>query len=157
MNILMVCAGNICRSPLAEGIMAQKIAKCALTGWKLDSAGTENYNIGNPPDSRSIEVALKRGLDIGALRARQLCADDFAIFDRIYVMDSWNYQEAKRIAGNKNKHLLHKLDLIMNEVYADQNRAVPDPYYGGIKGFERVYDMLEVACQAIATKYGNRV
>ncbi|WP_199287728.1 low molecular weight protein-tyrosine-phosphatase [Pseudotamlana carrageenivorans] len=145
MNILMVCLGNICRSPLAEGILKSKLPS---GGFHVDSAGTASYHIGASPDRRSIEVAKKHGLDISKLRGRQLVVSDFDKFDYIYVMDASNYQNALKLARNEDDR--KKAKYILNEVYPNQNFDVPDPYYGGDEGFQNVYNMLEEACEKIA-------
>jgi protein-tyrosine phosphatase len=141
MKILMVCLGNICRSPLAEGIMLQKIKDNALD-WEVDSAGTSGWHIGELPDSRSIETAKQHGLDITYQRSRQLKASDLNDFDLILAMDSSNYSNILRLATTTAQK--EKVKLILNYAYPGQNRAVPDPYYDG--GFEKVYQMLDLAC-----------
>lgn len=143
----MVCLGNICRSPLAEGILKSKISSDKIF---VDSAGTGAYHIGNLPDQRSIEVANKYGIDITNQRARKFIVEDFDNFDFIYVMDESNYQNILALARNKNDE--NKVQLILNEVDANKNLSVPDPYYGGNQGFENVYQMLDRACEIIAQK-----
>jgi protein-tyrosine phosphatase len=157
MKILMVCAGNICRSPLAEGIMQHYIAQNSLN-WHVDSAGTERYHVGQQPDERSIETAQTHGIDISQQRARQFSANDLDNFDIIYVMDTHNYNELMRhwVEANpkyNKKSYRDKIKFILNEVHPNQNRIVPDPYYGGISGFEKVYTLLDEACKVIAEKY----
>jgi protein-tyrosine phosphatase len=149
MKIVMVCLGNICRSPLAEGILTSKAAEKGLP-WQVDSAGTSAYHIGEKPDSRSVLVAQKNGIDISKQRARQFMVSDFDRFDLIYAMDTSNYNKIRRLARNdadKNKVLL-----ILNEVYPNENRAVPDPYWDN-DGFTKVFYMLEEACANIVEKY----
>ena len=146
-KILMVCLGNICRSPLAEGIMRSKLPN---TGFIIDSAGTANYHVGNKPDKRSIAVAKKYGLDISQLRGRQFSIQDFDAFDHIFVMDESNYSNVVSLARD-NKDI-QKVKLILNEVYPNQNYSVPDPYYGGNTGFDNVYKMLDEACSIIAER-----
>ncbi|MFB9057901.1 low molecular weight protein-tyrosine-phosphatase [Mariniflexile ostreae] len=146
-NILMVCLGNICRSPLAEGILKSKLPKQAFT---VDSAGTANYHIGNPPDKRSIAVAKKYGLNISNLKGRQFSVSDFDRFDYIYVMDQSNFDNVLELARNEKDKA--KVKFILNEVYPNQNHDVPDPYYGGDEGFESVYNMLDEASEVIAKK-----
>ena len=151
MKILMVCLGNICRSPLAEGILKQK-AKAAGFNWSVESAGTGSWHVGNKPDSRSIEVAKKNGLDITDQRSRQFKKADFEAFDHIYVMDASNYQNVCQLATEAQKA---KVSLILNESHPNENRGVPDPYLDG-KGFEKVYEMLDLACDKIIEKHwGN--
>ncbi|WP_236778438.1 low molecular weight protein-tyrosine-phosphatase [Pseudalgibacter alginicilyticus] len=146
-RILMVCLGNICRSPLAEGILKSKLPKDKFI---IDSAGTANYHTGNPPDERSIEVAKKHGLNISNLKGRQFNVSDFEKFDLIYVMDTSNYNNVIKLA--KNNDDIAKVKFILNEIYPNQNYDVPDPYYGGNKGFENVYRMLDEACEIISKK-----
>ena len=141
----MVCLGNICRSPLAEGIMRSKLPN---ENFEIDSAGTANYHVNNAPDKRSIAVAKKYGLNISNLKGRQFSASDFDAFDLIYVMDESNYNNVISLA--KNEADTSKVKFILNEIYPNQNYDVPDPYYGGDEGFENVYKMLDEACSIIA-------
>lgn len=143
-KILMVCLGNICRSPLAEGILKSKLSNSFL----VDSAGTASYHIGSAPDKRSIAVARKYGLDISNLRGRQFSVSDFDTFDYIYVMDESNFENVVKLARNDKD--ISKVKMILNEVYPNQDYDVPDPYYGGDNGFENVYKMLDEACDKIA-------
>ncbi len=143
----MVCLGNICRSPLAEGIMRFKIQKRKIDAF-VDSAGTSDEHEGEHPDSRSIQNAKNNGIDISKLRARQFCIKDFDEFDFIYVMDSSNYDDI--ISLTKNDHDKKKVHKILNMAFPGANRSVPDPYYGGEQGFENVFILLEKACDAIA-------
>ncbi|OEJ98773.1 protein-tyrosine-phosphatase [Flavivirga aquatica] len=144
-KILMVCLGNICRSPLAEGILKSKLPQ---NSFIVDSAGTANYHTGSTPDKRSIAVAKKYNLDISNLRGRQFNISDFDTFDIIYVMDKSNYKNIIALA-RKNEDRL-KVKYILNEVYPNQNYDVPDPYYGGDEGFENIYKMLDEACSIVA-------
>jgi protein-tyrosine phosphatase len=153
MKLLFVCLGNICRSPLAEGIMKHKIAELGLD-WEVDSAGTGGWHAGDLPDSRSIQVAKKHGIDLTYQRARKLRSIDYEAFDKIYVMDSMNYQDVKRLAKEDE---YHKIELIMNEVEPHRNINVPDPYYGEGDGFVNVFKMLDSACDAIIKKYCKKV
>lgn len=145
-KILMVCLGNICRSPLAEGIMQSKLPAGKFI---VDSAGTGGWHAGQCPDSRSVKTALGRGLDISTQKARQLKKSDFEEFDYIYVMDSSNLSDVLSIAPAAQKH---KVKMIMDELHPDMGVEVPDPYYGGSQGFENVYDMLDEACKLAADK-----
>ena len=145
MKVLMVCLGNICRSPLAEGILKSKSNKIIV-----DSAGTAGYHVGSRPDQRSIEIGLKNSIDITNQRARQFTSNDFDDFDKIYAMDNDNYSKIISLATNQDQ--IDKVDLILNEVYPNQFKSVPDPYYGGEKGFENIYNLLEKACEQIALK-----
>lgn len=146
-KVLMVCLGNICRSPLAEGILRSKLPS---ENFLVDSAGTANYHVGDRPDNRSIRVAKKYGLDISSLRGRQFGIHDFDLFDYIFVMDESNYNNVISLARNEND--TNKVNFILNAVYPDQNYSVPDPYYGGDLGFENVYKMLDEACTTIANQ-----
>ena len=146
-KILMVCLGNICRSPLAEGILASKLPK---EKFIVDSAGTGAWHSGNQPDARSIAVAKKHQLDISTQRARLFKVEDFETFDYIYVMDKSNFRDVIRLA--KNDEQKEKVEIILNELYPDENVDVPDPYYGIANGFEMVYQMLDEACEIIASK-----
>ncbi|WP_298551720.1 low molecular weight protein-tyrosine-phosphatase [uncultured Algibacter sp.] len=143
-KILMVCLGNICRSPLAEGIIKSKLSN----NFIVDSAGTANYHSGSAPDKRSIAVARKHGLDISNLKGRQFNVLDFDTFDFIYVMDESNFQNVIKLARHEDD--IAKVKLILNEVHPNKNHEVPDPYYGGDYGFENVYQMLDEACDIIA-------
>ncbi|MEP1487297.1 MAG: low molecular weight protein-tyrosine-phosphatase [Algibacter sp.] len=146
-KILMVCLGNICRSPLAEGILKSKLP---AHRFSVDSAGTASYHIGNSPDKRSIAVAKKYGLDISNLKGRQFIADDFKVFDHIFVMDASNHQNVLALTSSETDK--SKVEFILNEVYPNQNYDVPDPYYGGDHGFENVYKMLDEACTTISER-----
>ncbi|WP_418510181.1 low molecular weight protein-tyrosine-phosphatase [Corallibacter sp.] len=145
-KILMVCLGNICRSPLAEGILRSKLSENFL----VDSAGTSNYHVGDAPDKRSIAVAKKYGLDISNLKGRQFSTEDFDTFDLIYVMDESNFENV--IKQSRTPEDIAKVKYILNEIYPNQNHSVPDPYYGGEQGFENTYKMLDEACNEIASK-----
>ena len=145
MKILMVCLGNICRSPLAEGIMQNKINEHGLD-WSIDSAGTGSWHVGEQPDPRSIEVARKYGIDITSQRARQFRAADLREFDLIYAMDSSNFRNILNKANSSEEE--DKVKMIMNEVQPGYNQNVPDPYWDN-DGFEQVYQMLDEACERI--------
>ncbi|MCB4797466.1 low molecular weight protein-tyrosine-phosphatase [Neotamlana laminarinivorans] len=145
-KILMVCLGNICRSPLAEGILREKLSDDFI----VDSAGTSNYHIGATPDIRSVAIAKTNGLDISNLQGRQFKVEDFDAFDFIYAMDDSNFKNVIKLARNDED--IAKVSMILNEVYPNENYSVPDPYYGGEDGFKNVYNMLDEACTAIANK-----
>jgi protein-tyrosine phosphatase len=149
MKILMVCLGNICRSPLAEGILKHK-AKQLNLHWEIDSAGTSGWHAGNLPDSRSIDIAKKYGIDITDQRSRQFSPYDIEYFDVIYAMDTSNFRDIKLHAHNEQER--NKIKLILNESMPNQNRSVPDPYYDD-NGFEEVFEMLSKACDAIILKH----
>lgn len=142
----MVCLGNICRSPLAEGIMKSKLP----SDYKVDSAGTGGWHAGELPDKRSISIAKEKGIDITYQRARKFTKRDFEDFDSIFVMDNSNYKTILALAPNDN--VKSKVKLILNEIYPNKNLDVPDPYYGGQDGFENVFNLLELACEEIARK-----
>ena len=142
----MVCLGNICRSPLAEGILKSKVSENIF----VDSAGTAAYHVDELPDKRSIAVAKKYGIDLTNQRARKFTVKDFDAFDLIYAMDESNYQNILSLARNSDDE--QKVQLILNEIDANSNIDVPDPYYGGNDGFENVYQMLDEACEIIASK-----
>lgn len=139
-KILMVCFGNICRSPLAEGIMRSKLSS---THFFIDSAGTSGFHSGNAPDPRSIEVAQKNGLDISQQKSRPFRAYDLEEFDVIFVMDQANYRDVIRHVQNEDER--QKVKLILNYPNSE-TEEVPDPYYGGKNGFDHVYNLLEKAC-----------
>lgn len=140
MKILMVCLGNICRSPLAEGILQKKLGKDYL----VDSAGTIGFHEGEAPDKRSVDVARKYGLDISSQKSRPIRKSDLEDFDLIFCMDKNNYQDVMKLADDSQKH---KIKLIL-----ENGKEVPDPYYGGLDGFDKVYRMLDEACGIIAEK-----
>jgi protein-tyrosine phosphatase len=146
-KILMVCLGNICRSPIAEGIMTSKLPS---DNFIVDSCGTGNWHIGNQPDLRSISISRKKGLDITNQKCRQFITSDFDTFDYIYVMDKSNYKDV--IALSQNEKQKSKVQLILNELFPNENRDVPDPYFGLENGFEIVYKMLDETCEIIAKK-----
>ncbi|MBC3759748.1 low molecular weight phosphotyrosine protein phosphatase [Hyunsoonleella sp. SJ7] len=150
-RILMVCLGNICRSPLAEGILRSKLP---TQGFEVDSAGTAAYHIGSSPDRRSVAVGKKYGIDITHLRGRQFEKRDFDDFDLIYAMDDSNFRNIIKMARNDKD--IAKVKLILNEIAPGENLSVPDPYYGGDQGFENVYQMLDEACETIAYKITSK-
>lgn len=141
----MVCLGNICRSPLAEGILKSKVNSLLA---EVDSAGTGAYHVGELPDKRSIEIAKTYGLDITNQKARKFTVDDFDNFDIIYAMDTSNFENILKLARNENDKL--KVKLILNEIFPNEDLDVPDPYYGGKFGFKNVYKMLDEACTKIS-------
>lgn len=145
-KILMVCLGNICRSPLAQGIL-EDIADPEQV--VVDSAGTGGFHIGEKPDSRSIAIAKKHGIDISHQRCRKFSVQDFEKFDIIYAMDKSNYGNI--IAKARNAEDVKKVKLLLAETTSSQHE-VPDPYYGGADGFENVFNMIEKACTSIVQK-----
>lgn len=146
----MVCLGNICRSPLAEGILKSKVFSHKTF---IDSAGTGGYHIGAKPDKRSISVASVNGIDITNQQARKFTVKDFDDFDLIYVMDQSNYRNVIELARNEADKA--KVSLILNEVFPGEDLDVPDPYYGGEFGFKNVYKMLDEACDVISKKINS--
>ena len=152
MTILMVCLGNICRSPLAEGILQQKI-KAAGLNWTVDSAGTNGYHVNEAPHRLSQKVAKKRGIDISKQVCRRFVVEDFERFDKIYVMAADVVDEMKELTGSKFDD--SKIDLLLNEFYPGENKDIPDPWYGPEAGYEEVFDMIEEACEVIIRKYKN--
>ncbi len=145
MKILMVCLGNICRSPLAEGIMRHKLQSSGLDFVEVDSSGTGGWHAGENPDPRSTAIARKYGIDISAQVARQFSPSDFDRFDRIFVMDTGNMHEVLKQV--KNEGHKEKVSLILEAVA--EGASVPDPYYGGDEGFDEVFNMLDKACDTI--------
>lgn len=143
----MICLGNICRSPLAEGILQSKLPRDRFV---VDSAGTGDWHIGRQPDSRSIAVAKSNGLDISRQRGRLFTATDFETNDYIFVMDNSNYKDVIRLAPNAEAK--SKVSLILNELFPGENVDVPDPYFGLEDGFSNVYGMLDEVCEIIAEK-----
>ena len=143
----MVCLGNICRSPLAEGILQSKLPQGKFF---VDSAGTGNWHVGQGPDNRSVLNAKNRGVDISCQVARQLKPEDFTTFDHIYVMDASNYNDVTKLAPNTTAKA--KVKLMMDEVFPGKNVDVPDPYWSEQDGFDKVYDMLDEACTVVANK-----
>jgi protein-tyrosine phosphatase len=147
LRILLVCMGNICRSPLAHGVVRQRISAGKLDEMiELDSAGTHHYHAGSPPDDRALAAARRRGVDISDLRARSVRAEDFEVFDLILAMDEENLETLRGIAARDHHAKIH---LFMEYAAGHAGRAVPDPYYGGPIGFERVLDMVEEAADGL--------
>ncbi len=146
-KILMVCLGNICRSPLAQGILQKKLNP---KKYDVQSAGTSGYHIGKLPDIRSINVARKNGIDITNQRAAQFSVTDFDKYDYIFAMDAENYANIIALATSEEQK--EKVSMILNEISPDSDAEVPDPYYGGPKGFDNVYTLLDTACSIIAAR-----
>ena len=153
MKILMVCLGNICRSPLADGLLRHKVQRDGISAT-VDSAGTANYHTGGPPDERMTETAMNNGIDLSSLRARQFGVSDFDSFDLIYVMDHSNYHNVTRLARGEED--VQKVKLILDELgHSNTIQEVPDPYYGGQAGFDHVFDLLDRATDVILEKLKN--
>lgn len=146
-KILMVCLGNICRSPLAHGILESKLPSDHFT---VDSAGTANYHIGKLPDHRSIAIAKAKGIDITNQRCRQFKQADFDVFDIIYVMDQSNYDNVVKLATDENDR--SKVKLILDKASQATLREVPDPYWGTEQDFEEVFNILDDVCKKIASE-----
>ncbi len=146
-KVLMVCLGNICRSPLAEGLLKSKVDTSNIY---VTSAGTGHWHVGDQPDPRSIAVAKKNGLNITDQRGRQFKAEDFNEFDYIFVMDNSNKENVLKLAKTEKDKA--KVQLILDEIFPGENVDVPDPYYGGDSGFDNVYDILNEACEKIANR-----
>ena len=138
----MVCLGNICRSPMAEGIFRKQIEKSG-SRTIVDSCGTSDYHVGEAPDYRAVKTLEKQGIDISGLAARQFIVDDFDRFDHIFAMDVSNLMNI--IAKARNESDKAKVSLLLDEIYPGENRSVPDPYFGGIDGFDEVYKMIDEA------------
>jgi protein-tyrosine phosphatase len=149
-KILFVCMGNICRSPTAEGVFRQTAEQSGLLDrLYIDSAGTHDYHVGRPPDSRAQTAASRRGYDLSSLRGRQVSPRDFDEFDYILAMDGDNLANLERICPREQRHKLH-LFLEFSERFSGEE--VPDPYYGGGRGFERVLDMVEDASHGLLAR-----
>jgi protein-tyrosine phosphatase len=142
----MVCLGNICRSPLADGLLRNKVSEKKLP-WIVDSAGTAGYHIGNPPDHRMIQTAKENGIDISGLRARQFTSQDYEDFDRIYVMDQSNYNNVLRLANTNADR--QKVYLLLDHLYPNKQLEVPDPYYGNQSDFDAVFTLVNDATEAL--------
>ena len=150
MKILMVCLGNICRSPLAQGILQHKISKAGLN-WQVDSAGTNGFHVGDAPHRLSQKVARINGIDISRQAGRQFVKEDFDRFDKIYAMAADVVDEIKYISGKKFD--AGKIYLLLNEKYPGQNRDVPDPWYGAETGYHTVYNLIDEACEQLIKNY----
>ncbi len=149
MKILMVCLGNICRSPLAEGILQQKVKEHHLN-WIVDSAGTNGIHVGEAPHKLSQKVAMANGVDISTQISRNFLPKDFEDFDKIYVMAKDVMDDVKKMAGNKFD--ANKIDYFLNELNEGKNEDVPDPWYGNEDGYVKVYDLIDKTCDAIIEK-----
>lgn len=148
-KILFVCMGNICRSPTAEGVFSTLVTQHELTDYfEIDSAGTHAYHVGEAPDLRAQKAARERGVELKHIRARRFVYDDFEAFDQILVMDDENYQVVEAACPDEHKH---KIKHFLAYAPHLNTREVPDPYYGGSYGFERVLDMVEAASEGLLT------
>ncbi len=146
MKILFVCLGNICRSPMAEGILKKKFNELGIDGI-IHSAGFEPYHEGQHPDPRSVSTARKHDIDISSKVARLFSVEDFDDYDKIFVMDSMNHADVMRVTRDDDDR--NKVDFLLNLVNEGSNDEVPDPYYGGANGFDKVYNMMNLACDQI--------
>jgi protein-tyrosine phosphatase len=152
MKILFVCLGNICRSPMAEGVM-KDLAKKKNLKWKIESAGTEYYHVGEAPDHRAIKTCNEKGIDISKQRARRITLDDFNDFDIVYSLaDEVSIEIDSFLKRNSSKA---EVKLLLEEVFPSQKKSVPDPYFGAMKDFEIAYDLIYKACDAIVEKYAT--
>lgn len=146
-RVLFVCMGNLCRSPMAEGVFRHHVRQAGLEGRiEIDSAGTHDYHVGDPPDPRAQSAAGRRGYEIGGQRGRQVSRADFSEFDYLLAMDEVNLRILRRLCPSEHAH---KIRLFMEFSAAGAPREVPDPYYGGDQGFEDVLDMVEEASQGL--------
>lgn len=147
----MVCLGNICRSPLAEGILQYQAHNAGLN-WEVESAGTNGYHIGEAPHQLSQKVATLNGIDISRQRSRQFIKEDIDRYDKIYAMANDVLNDIKQIAGEKFNP--GKVELFLNEMYPGEHKDVPDPWYGTEEGYHQVYEILETTCKKILENYG---
>ena len=146
----MVCLGNICRSPMAKGILLKKLEDKNITWVEVDSAGTSDYHVGGKADQRTLENGKKHGIDLSSHRGRQFSNRDFDIFDLIYVMDNQNHSDVLTQATTKEE--AEKVKLLLDELNPGASLSVPDPWFGGEKDFEKVFTMLDKACDIIVEK-----
>ena len=149
----MVCLGNICRSPMAEGIFRKKAEEKGID-ITIDSAGTADYHVGEHPDPRAVRNAARHGVDISHLTGRQFSKDDFDRFDLILTMDSSNYDNVLRLAGNDRDR--EKVKMVLDYLYPGQGMEVPDPWYGGDAGFEHVFRLLDKAAERFYKENFNK-
>jgi protein-tyrosine phosphatase len=154
MKILLVCLGNICRSPMAEGILREKIREAGLP-VTTDSAGTSNHHRGEAPDARAIRCLREKGIDISDLRARQFVREDFQRFDRIYAMDTNNLSDVLSLAPDAISAA--RAELFLHLSHPGSKRSVPDPWYGDQRDFEAVYHMVDAACDALVKDIRNSI
>lgn len=146
----MVCLGNICRSPMADGLLRKKVSDHNLA-IEVDSAGTGDWHVGQAPDDRMRATAKSNGLSIDELRGRQFVQEDFDLFDRIYVMDQSNYENVIKLARNDED--ITKVDLFLNLSHPGEDMEVPDPYFGGDEGFQHVFDLIDDATDRLINEF----
>lgn len=153
-RVLMVCMGNICRSPLAQGLFEHLVREAGLEQWvDVDSAGTHAYHVGQPPDPRMQETALRRNIDLSTQRARQVRSEDFEAFDYVLAMDRANFEMLAEICPPERENRLR----LFLEFAPGMEQEVPDPYYGGASGFERVYQLAECAAEGLLEDIRKRL
>lgn len=152
MRILMVCLGNICRSPIAEGVLKAKAAAAGLD-WEIDSAGTEKYHIGKPPHQFSQNICRNYGIDISGQRARRFTPADLTGYDLVYAMADDVLDAIHRISGSKGDY--SHVKLFLDELEPGSGKSVPDPWYGDETGYAGVYEMIDACCDAIIKNHGN--
>jgi protein-tyrosine phosphatase len=150
MKILFVCLGNICRSPIAEGVMKHFVGE-AFLDWEIDSAATNSYHIGEPPHKHSQQVCLEHGIDISGQRARRFSHTDFDKYDKIYAMATDVLDEIKDLSGHYFND--RKVQLFLNEMYPGENKSVTDPWYGTLEGYYPVFDQIQDCCKIILDRY----
>lgn len=154
-NVLFVCMGNICRSPLAHGLVEDRVAKAGLSGRVfIDSAGTHAYHVGEQPDPRSQDTAISHGFDLSSQRARKVTANDFEQFDYVLAMDHDNHSSLSTICPTEHSH---KLKLLLDYAPQLSESEVPDPYYGGASGFEHVYQLIDAAADGLLADIESRI
>ncbi len=154
MRVLFVCIGNICRSPMAEGIL-KKLAADNRLNWTIDSAAVESYHIGEPPHRLSQKICKLNDIDISTQRARKFSVSDLDTFDLIYALATDVQENMLHICGNNDG--VEKINLFLNEQYPNQNRSVPDPWYGNEDGYHTVFDIIKKGCETIIQKYRNNL
>jgi protein-tyrosine phosphatase len=153
MKVLFVCMGNICRSPTAHGVFRSLVSEQGHHKWiEIDSAGTHAYHVGEAPDPRAMDIAKRRGIDIGDIKARRVAVEDFEEFDYILAMDKANM---KILVDLSPQHHVHKVKLFLEYAPDEPEQEVPDPYYGGIHGFERVLDLVTEASEGLLKELLN--
>jgi len=153
MKILMVCLGNICRSPIAEGVMRQKIEEYGIDA-EVNSCGTASYHIGEAPDYRGIQTLNNYDIDISQHQGQQFTVSDFDTYDLIFAMDTSNYSNLAAKARNQKD--MEKIKLLMDETYPGKQKIVPDPYYGNISDFQNVFQLLEKVCDTLSNTLQNK-
>lgn len=154
-KVLFVCLGNICRSPSAEGVFRKLVEEQGLLDQiEIDSAGTHAYHVGSPPDERAQQAASRRGIDMSGMRGRRIDEGDFYIFDYVLAMDESNEYHLREMAPAEE---IHKIELFLNYAPERSESEVPDPYYGGHTGFEKVLDMIEDASEGLLADIRSRL